>query len=68
VHAVQRILDQLFMHNPHMVIRLPKLIATTGKQKAQWELYAKHPLAYGLMWQDFVYSLMDYQPLAGAGN
>ena len=27
----------------------------TGKQKAQWKRYTQHPLAHGLMRQDFIY-------------
>jgi len=26
----------------------------TGEQKTEWKRYAKHPLAYGLMRQDFI--------------
>jgi len=26
-----------------------------GKQKTQWEWYAKHPLAHRLMWQNSVH-------------
>jgi hypothetical protein len=27
----------------------------TGKQKAQWKRYAEHPLAHGLIRQDFIH-------------